>query len=166
MRITYNDVEYGLHQAVREPPDFLKDFPLFKPLENIGTFWLPGLEMFNIPGSFAYNPGIIKLILAGRLSHDTKEDVHVSPIIHGRLAGGSPCTLFDCFGYSDSYFNPERFYVTHVTSKVAILGKHSESLEDLKVVFANLQFSHVQEWLPLPYNISHDKTFTQTIKFI
>lgn len=122
---------------------------LFDSFELKGNWWLPGLSDEVISGVLRYHPeNNIVLELFGTFHKaDLSTDEHERyTIILGETFDGNKCTLLHNFesNYSSSWPGSER---SQMTSLYLFIGKHYESIQDIKFSSIKIGFTNLSNWL-------------------
>lgn len=152
--IRYVQEASGFASSLRTVPPALNSFPLMKPLEASGIFWLPDAEHAAIWGKLEYSPGnSTSLILDGVFAseHGGRGNLEF-PTIYGRLYNGAPCVLRDAWGHVETFFSRTQIYRTRIHARTFMYGEDAQV--DLFCGVATT-FSHLNAWFAPPVTLDY-----------
>ena len=159
MKISWESRPGGFVSSARTPPPILKDGSLFQEFSTTGQFWLPSEPSRILWGSLKFKPGDgIELTLDGNLLGEAAPHGGADfAAIYGRIFNGSPCTLFSCTSYADTYFGEEPRFRSNVWADQLVGGAFFPSLEQCMLSSIYVRFSHLDDWFDVPYEISRPR---------
>lgn len=138
---------------------------MFEELEFQGYWHIPQHPDDSVPGMLKYSrsEGIVLELLGLFGNYKDKEEFHKLDIICGFSKEGKKITLVDSFCINSTSYNPGMNVSSYVSNKL-FLNVWINSLDDIKIEEAKIEFTDIDKWVGIGGFDFDDTTENNTIK--